>query len=64
GTVCFRQYGVMQSQQGDTWNTTQDQIFETGLRSRGHGDRIAIAAKSRRQPQNVDRFRWGAGIGE
>ena len=39
---------------GNPRHTAHDNVFDTGLRSRGHGDGIAIAAKPRRDPQNIN----------
>ena len=34
--------------------SAEDQVLDARLSDRGHRDRLAVAAKSRRNPENID----------
>ena len=44
---------MMQLDLGQTGNRSQNKIFDAGLRGGRDGDRVAVAAQSRRDPKNV-----------
>lgn len=46
--------GIVEVDLGDPWEATHDNVFDTGLRGRSHGNGIAIASKPRRNPKNVN----------
>jgi hypothetical protein len=49
-----RQEGIEQIHFWDPGNLPAQDVFDAGLRSRSHGNRIAVAAQARRDPQDVE----------
>ena len=47
---------IVQFDSGDSGDAAEDQILDARLSGGGHRDRLAVTAKSRRNPENIDLF--------
>ena len=49
--------GIVKMNFWDPWHRSEDNVFDTWLCCRGHGNRVTVAPKTGRYPKDVD-FRY------